>query len=244
MDGFEVARRVREKHAAARIIFVTARDSPEDRARGWASGGDEYITKPFSLEALVRCVRDVLAAPRERKHAQEISSGRHGCVEVRGRAWAMRRRKHRSPHSTMPLNRKKRILAALTAFVLCVPLAPPVRALPSGTTEKPPPLIMALLPRTARLERRRLVRPWRRRRWMPSPWSPTLSRRPRTRASQVPRRVPAGDTHPRGPPSGPSRRVAGRLRAASSRVADVPRSRSWPGERPGIRAVAGPEVRW
>jgi two-component system OmpR family response regulator len=58
-DGLEIARRVRTGHPRTRIIFVTARDSPEDRLAGLAVG-DDYVTKPFSVVELVARVRAVL----------------------------------------------------------------------------------------------------------------------------------------------------------------------------------------
>src|ERR1700710_2058098 len=54
MEGFEVARRLGGDRAKMPIIFLTARDSTDDKVRGLTSGGDAYVTKPFSLEGLVR----------------------------------------------------------------------------------------------------------------------------------------------------------------------------------------------
>ena len=60
MDGFEVADRLGAQRAQVPIIFLTARDSTEDKIRGLTSGGDDYVTKPFSLEELVARIRTVL----------------------------------------------------------------------------------------------------------------------------------------------------------------------------------------
>ena len=60
MDGFEVAERLGAQRAGVPIIFLTARDSTEDKIRGLTSGGDDYVTKPFSLEELVARIRTVL----------------------------------------------------------------------------------------------------------------------------------------------------------------------------------------
>ena len=57
---FEVAKRLGAERAGTPIIFVTARDAPEDKIRGLTSGGDDYVTKPFSLEELLALVRNVL----------------------------------------------------------------------------------------------------------------------------------------------------------------------------------------
>src|SRR4051812_14878295 len=59
-DGFEVARRLGVQHARVPIIFLTARDATEDKVRGLTIGGDDYVTKPFSLEELVARVRTIL----------------------------------------------------------------------------------------------------------------------------------------------------------------------------------------
>jgi two-component system OmpR family response regulator len=60
MEGFEVARRLGAERARVPIIFLTARDATEDRVRGLTVGGDDYVTKPFSLEELVARVRALL----------------------------------------------------------------------------------------------------------------------------------------------------------------------------------------
>jgi two-component system OmpR family response regulator len=60
MEGFEVARRLGAQRAQIPIIFLTARDATEDKIRGLSMGGDDYVTKPFSLEELVARIRTVL----------------------------------------------------------------------------------------------------------------------------------------------------------------------------------------
>ena len=60
MEGFEVARRLGAQRAGVPIIFLTARDATEDKIRGLSGGGDDYMTKPFSLEELVARVRTIL----------------------------------------------------------------------------------------------------------------------------------------------------------------------------------------
>jgi two-component system OmpR family response regulator len=59
-DGFEVARRLAAAHVNVPIIFLTARDSTEDKVHGLTLGGDDYVTKPFSLEELVARIRTIL----------------------------------------------------------------------------------------------------------------------------------------------------------------------------------------
>jgi two-component system OmpR family response regulator len=60
MEGFEVARRLGAQHARVPIIYLTARDATEDKVRGLSLGGDDYVTKPFSLEELVARIRSIL----------------------------------------------------------------------------------------------------------------------------------------------------------------------------------------
>src|SRR4051795_5404780 len=60
MEGFDVAKRLGGERADLPIIFLTARDATEDKVRGLTSGGDDYVTKPFSLEELVARVRTIL----------------------------------------------------------------------------------------------------------------------------------------------------------------------------------------
>jgi len=60
MEGFDVARRLGAQRTNLPIIFLTARDATEDKIRGLTTGGDDYVTKPFSLEELIARIRTVL----------------------------------------------------------------------------------------------------------------------------------------------------------------------------------------
>jgi two-component system, OmpR family, response regulator len=71
MEGFEVARRLGGDRAELPIVFLTARDTTEDKVRGLTTGGDDYVTKPFSLEELVARIRVIL---RRTGHADGSSS--------------------------------------------------------------------------------------------------------------------------------------------------------------------------
>ncbi|MBK9101968.1 MAG: response regulator transcription factor [Austwickia sp.] len=64
LDGFEVTRRLREHGRHMPIVFVTARDSLDDKIKGLTVGGDDYVTKPFSLEEVVARIRAVLRRTR------------------------------------------------------------------------------------------------------------------------------------------------------------------------------------
>jgi two-component system OmpR family response regulator len=60
MEGFDVAARLGAQQGRVPIIFLTARDATDDKIRGLTVGGDDYVTKPFSLEELIARIRTVL----------------------------------------------------------------------------------------------------------------------------------------------------------------------------------------
>jgi two-component system, OmpR family, response regulator len=60
MEGFEVARRLAAQRAEIPILFLSARDTTSDKVRGLTTGGDDYVTKPFSLEELIARLRNIL----------------------------------------------------------------------------------------------------------------------------------------------------------------------------------------
>ena len=64
MDGFDVIRRLRGGGARIPVVFLTARDATEDKIRGLTLGGDDYVTKPFSLEEVIARIRAVLRRTR------------------------------------------------------------------------------------------------------------------------------------------------------------------------------------
>ena len=59
-DGMEVLRRIRAENASVPVLFLTAKDAVEDRVAGLTAGGDDYVTKPFSLEEVVARVRALM----------------------------------------------------------------------------------------------------------------------------------------------------------------------------------------
>jgi two-component system, OmpR family, response regulator len=60
MEGFDVAERLAAQRDRVPILFLTARDTTGDKVRGLSIGGDDYVTKPFSLEELVARIRSIL----------------------------------------------------------------------------------------------------------------------------------------------------------------------------------------
>jgi len=64
LDGFEIVRRLRRDGNQVPVIFLTAKDTREDKVAGLTIGGDDYITKPFHLDELTARVRTVLRRTR------------------------------------------------------------------------------------------------------------------------------------------------------------------------------------
>jgi two-component system OmpR family response regulator len=60
LDGFEVCRQIRNEGLSIGVLFLTAKDGMEDKVAGLTIGGDDYMTKPFSLEELVARLRALL----------------------------------------------------------------------------------------------------------------------------------------------------------------------------------------
>jgi two-component system OmpR family response regulator len=60
IDGLEVLRRLRADASDVPVLFLTAKDAVEDRIAGLTAGGDDYVTKPFSLEEVVARLRGLL----------------------------------------------------------------------------------------------------------------------------------------------------------------------------------------
>ncbi|HXD28045.1 MAG TPA: response regulator transcription factor [Arthrobacter sp.] len=60
MDGFTITRKLRAAGRHFPVLFLTARDGTEDKVQGLTVGGDDYVTKPFSLDEVVARIRAVL----------------------------------------------------------------------------------------------------------------------------------------------------------------------------------------
>ncbi len=73
IDGFEVVRRLTPEGNRCPVLFLTARDAVEDKITGLTVGGDDYVTKPFSLDEVLARIRAVLRRSRrrrDRRHAR------------------------------------------------------------------------------------------------------------------------------------------------------------------------------
>jgi two-component system OmpR family response regulator len=90
LDGFEVARRLRGSDRTVPVLFLTARDAVEDRISGLTAGGDDYVTKPFSLEEVVLRIRAILRRCRVELSAED-SVLRYADLELDDEAHEVRR---------------------------------------------------------------------------------------------------------------------------------------------------------
>ncbi|SFF00314.1 response regulator transcription factor [Sunxiuqinia elliptica] len=70
LDGFSLAKKIREKNQSIPILFLTAKAMTEDKINGFTIGGDDYITKPFSMEELLLRIKVFL----KRSHTDAIES--------------------------------------------------------------------------------------------------------------------------------------------------------------------------
>jgi len=81
MDGFEVCRRLRADGDVVPVIFLTARDAEDDRVTGFIRGGDDYVTKPFSLQELTLRIGALLRRTRAADDRQPARL-RYGDLEM------------------------------------------------------------------------------------------------------------------------------------------------------------------
>ena len=72
IDGFEVASRLRATERHQPILFLTARDSLDDKIKGLTVGGDDYVTKPFSLEEVIARIRVILRRTQDVPSADAV----------------------------------------------------------------------------------------------------------------------------------------------------------------------------
>lgn len=96
IHGFDVCRKLRDSGSNVPVIYLTARDTPSDTVTGLSLGGDDYVTKPFSVEALIARIRALLRrATREsgtgRDAGESEGTLRVGDLELDERAWTVRR---------------------------------------------------------------------------------------------------------------------------------------------------------
>ncbi|GAA1546212.1 response regulator transcription factor [Dactylosporangium maewongense] len=105
LDGFEVAQRLRGSQRPVPVLFLTARDSVEDRISGLTVGADDYVAKPFSLEEVVLRIRAILR--RSLGDQQQLVDGgvlRYADLEMDEDAHEVRRGGHRVDLSPTEFN--------------------------------------------------------------------------------------------------------------------------------------------
>ena len=108
MEGFDIAKRLGAERSRTPIIFLTARDATDDKIRGLSIGGDDYMTKPFSVEELLARVRTVLRRSGVDELGVAAALGLRGPRARRRRARGHARRRadrpdgHRVPAAALP----------------------------------------------------------------------------------------------------------------------------------------------
>lgn len=75
MNGFSVTERLREAGYTAPILFLTAKDDVEDKVKGLSVGGDDYVTKPFSLDEIIARIKAILRRTTPEEEATALSIG-------------------------------------------------------------------------------------------------------------------------------------------------------------------------
>jgi two-component system OmpR family response regulator len=89
LDGFEVTRRLRADGIEVPVLFLTARDSLQDKLAGLTLGGDDYVTKPFSLSEVIARVHTILR--RMGLNPDDDGLLRYADLELDERAHSLRR---------------------------------------------------------------------------------------------------------------------------------------------------------
>lgn len=72
MDGFALAKGIREKDQKIPILFISAKNLKEDKLKGYGLGADDYITKPFDEEELLWKIKAVIRRIPENKHEEKV----------------------------------------------------------------------------------------------------------------------------------------------------------------------------
>lgn len=91
LDGFTVARKLRESGDSPMMLFLTAKDAVSDRIAGLTAGGDDYVTKPFSLEEVVLRLRAIMRRIRPAQEQADDGVLRYADLELDEQAHTVRR---------------------------------------------------------------------------------------------------------------------------------------------------------
>ena len=82
IDGFEICRRLRADGSQVPVVFLTARDDRDDLRTGFTRGGDDYLTKPFSLEELDLRIRAILRRSTGAAQGRDDPGERLRCADL------------------------------------------------------------------------------------------------------------------------------------------------------------------
>ncbi|MGB8491980.1 MAG: response regulator transcription factor [Bacteroidales bacterium] len=108
VDGFTIASEIRKINAMVPIIFLTAKKLKEDVLKGYGSGGDDYVTKPFDTEILLAKIRAILAR-------REYQAGTRDIFEIGKFVFNARLRTLTSPEEEKKLSPKEAQLLEMLA---------------------------------------------------------------------------------------------------------------------------------
>jgi two-component system OmpR family response regulator len=72
MNGFSVTKKIRSMGITAPVLFLTARDETEDKITGLTVGGDDYMTKPFSLDEIIARIHAILRRTKSAEVEESI----------------------------------------------------------------------------------------------------------------------------------------------------------------------------
>lgn len=75
MNGFSVTKRLRSSGFNAPILFLTAKDGVEDKVQGLTAGGDDYVTKPFSLDEIIARIKAILRRTTQEEEVATLAVG-------------------------------------------------------------------------------------------------------------------------------------------------------------------------
>jgi two-component system alkaline phosphatase synthesis response regulator PhoP len=108
VDGLEICRRIRAKLGTEPILFLTARDSLDDKKDGLAIGADDYITKPFDLEELILRIKAIF-----RRQAWLASEAAGGAYKFSGGTINFKRFEAEGRNGKIKLSNKECLLLKL-----------------------------------------------------------------------------------------------------------------------------------
>ncbi|GGQ15339.1 response regulator transcription factor [Streptosporangium pseudovulgare] len=91
LDGYAVARRLRARGDSPLVLFLTAKDAVGDRIAGLTAGGDDYVTKPFSLDEVILRIRAILRRVRPPEEQAHDGVLRYADLELDEEAHIVRR---------------------------------------------------------------------------------------------------------------------------------------------------------